>query len=832
MNSASIFLTDCRNIQRFCGILLFCVIVAVASSCGSVRDLQNDRQHLPDTLAVVNEASSFSGETASFRYQAVFRDEKTPKEFLWDFWANDDKGGTLERYSTAEDPDMVLAHVDSKETFSGTLRIRQDSGRVQPERTYSFTYDVLPFSFSLGEISWNADSYGRPVAFSVELEPSGHSEDDYKFKWTIREGESKEGTIVRESQLANPAVTFLDTSKQSYNVNVSVTPISLPKNSISQSTLFQLVPESPVPLKVSPLAGKAGSEVQFSLELQDPADPSIYGYEWEFGNIGTSNEPSAAKPLVQLGGASDLLLPGSVLVFTLNHKEQTAVRHDFTFRVNPDLQIDGLEYGLDGSILQPMQDSELQGRVGQLLSLVPKVSDGAGIPIPLEQLEFSWTLGNGVSPESSQAAEPLVSLVKPGKFPVSLDVSFAGEQGADSASYVFLIDILPGQTEFKLGEVQGTSGLANSASTLTIEILDSETGLPYLDPQNLTYSWNFKTGEGPSAATPATSSAAGPTVILGSASQSPYICSVEVSDPLKSGQKQSKVFALTITAELSEEPDFSLGAVTGALGTEGSEATLGVSVLTLDGAGPYADPARLSYIWNFQDGETTAATPTTSTLRVPTIVLGKSRAVPYTCSVTVSDPLIENSESILYFSLQIDPAENLIQLAPIAGIDIGTNEQFEIKAVLIGSPPSDVIYEWNIPAAFFPGSENGGLRTATATQVGFWSDLSVTAYQASNPANTDTAEFSIDVKSMDVLAISPTLVAADAVGVKFSFVMKYGIPTTWLWDFGTLGTTSDSSLQSPTVDITAPSGSNVTITLYLDNPYEEFTAHEFEVNVL
>ncbi|UNM08164.1 MAG: hypothetical protein H7A35_15135 [Planctomycetales bacterium] len=797
-----------------------------------MRDLQNDRQHLPDTLAVVNEASSFSGETASFRYQAVFRDEKTPAEFLWDFWAKDDKGGTLERYSTAKEPEMVLAHVDSKEEFSGTLRIRQGSGDSPPEQTYEFTYEVLPFSFSLGEISWDSDSYGRPVAFSVELEPSGHSEKDYKFEWTIREGESPEGPIFRTSKLANPVVTFLDTSKQSYMVNVSVTPIALPDNTNYQSNFLQLIPESPVPLSVSPQAGKAGSEVQFSLELQDTADPSIYGYEWDFGNIGTSDEPGAAKPLVQLGGASDLLLPGSVRVFTLNHAEETAVRHDFTFRVNPDLQIDGLEYGLDGSNLQPLQDFELQGRVGQILRLVPMVSDGAGIPIPLEQLEFSWTLGNGVSPESSQASEPLVSLVKPGKFPVSLGVSFAGEQGADPASYEFFVDILPGQSEFKLGEVLGTSGLENNASTLTIEILDSETGLSYPDLQNLTYSWNFKTGEGPSAATPATSSAAGPTVILGSASQSPYICSVEVSDPLQSGLKQSKVFALTITAEPSDEPDFSLGAVTGALGTEGSEATLGVSVLTLDGAGPYADPARLSYLWNFQDGETAAATPTTSALRVPTIVLGKSRAVPYTCSVTVSDPLIEDSESILYFSLQIDPAENLIQLAPIAGIEIGTNEQFEIKAVLIGSPPPDVIYEWNIPEAFFPGSENGGSRTATATQVGRWSDLSVTAYQASNPANTDTAEYSIDVMSMEVLAVSPTLVAPDAVGVKFSFAMKHGIPTTWLWDFGTLGTTSDSSLQSPTVDITAPSGSNVTITLYLDNPYEEFAAHEFKVNVL
>src|SRR5690606_24833853 len=157
---------------------------------------------------------------------------------------------------------------------------------------------------------------------SVDLLPPVHSMEENEFNWTFSETGGSEETVIRESKLANPVVTFLDTSMQSYRVDVRVTPIANPDSMFSNSTLFQLIPEAPVVLSVSPDAGITCNTVAFPVDLDNPADPGIYAYEWDFSEIGTTQGSTDANPLVLLGDADEIPMSGNVKVYTRDHREQ------------------------------------------------------------------------------------------------------------------------------------------------------------------------------------------------------------------------------------------------------------------------------------------------------------------------------------------------------------------------------------------------------------------------------------------------------------------------------------------------------------------------------
>jgi PKD repeat protein len=685
--------------------------------CGTARDLTGDRAHLPESLAVINTGSSMAGESAVFKYTASFRDSNTPVEFLWDFWGGTQTGGTVERYSTASNPSVQLRKIAERQSFSGSLTLSQDDGDRHYSRTYDFTYEVLPFSFELGNISWDAETYDLPVKFTVELLPPGHSEEDFSYAWDFHNGTE----LFAHSELVHPVLTFNDSLVGSYQVSVTVSPLGDPANERTSQAEFRLQPATVMLGSITPQSGLTGDQVVFSVATEPVGN---YEYEWDFGQIGTAVDDQDAQPLVTLGAPSELKLNGSVRVFVPGHRAETEQQAQFLFSVNPDLAIYDVSYQI-GTADYVIADPQASGTAGQLMRWKATVTDGNGTAVPDDELEYKWDFGDATSTIQSSLPNPVISLDKDGEHVAGLTVSYQGsDQESASRTRAFVINVAPSQADFSLGTVAGASGSQGSEITLEIEVKEADGSADYPTPESLDYSWDFRQGE----------------------------------------------------------------------------------------AGP-------------------AAIPDQSSSQSTTVVLGQARELPYTCSVTVKNPDLPESSLTRQFALLVEPGELIITLLPISDVTIGTNEQFTLFAVAGGAVPKGTVYNWNVPGEQFQLTPSSNGLTVMAKAVGLFENLSVTATDPNNQSNKDSTMFNITVAPMQVLDVSPKLVAKDAEGVKFKLVMKYGQPTSYLWDFGSLGTTTDVTDAEPVVNIAGDASMDYTVKVYLDNPYEDDIVHQFTVHV-
>ncbi|MBN2082849.1 PKD domain-containing protein [bacterium] len=385
-------------------------------------------------------------------------------------------GGYVLQRSDAEDgPWTDVSTIDFGEP-GGDTKKRFSYEFFTPVEAY---HRVVPTDGStLGEPSNVVLTPGEPVEPEItDVQPSGgHTGESETFTATVTGTEPLTyawdfggGATPNTSTAVAPEVTL--GAVGDYSASLTVT------NEGGADTFdFNLVvdegPFTPEIYDVSPQSGVTGELQTFGFSGLTTAATT---FVWDFGGGATPATSTEASPQVTLGA------PGEYSASLTATDEGGSDEFEFTLTVTatPDPP--------EITAVNP-----LSGASGAVTTITAAYTSASASP------GFSWDFGSACTPSTSSAPVPYVQLGTPGEY--SCSVTITDPYGSDDFPFTFTVTDPGGAPQ--IINVWPVAGETGSELTLSATVLGST---PFTDRL-----WTFEGG-----ATPATSTAESPTVVLG-----------------------------------------------------------------------------------------------------------------------------------------------------------------------------------------------------------------------------------------------------------------------------------------------------------------------------
>lgn len=500
-------------------------LVALAGCGGTLRRIAGDERHLPraEEIWVMPQGPAVAGQRVTFKSNIAERARDkgvgTPLQYLWTFG-----GGTLEPSSTLAEPQVTLRHGHvAGANYQGAVTVTALHPSRPPAETYGFTYTVTAAGMQpllILSVQPEQATIGQRTRFSavvVDAEGVPVPPAELSYRWDLGT-EVEPGSAEEEEEGptftgSNPEVIFTGSAGQR---TLSLT-VAFAGDTTSATTfpfVVELIGAMPQVLSLGELPARdlyAGSTASFAV-TPSGYDLSELDFEWDFGGGVITTEadqpaPSVSVPAEKVRGEPYI---GTVTA-TVRTDPSVFATQTFQYSIKP----------ATSELLLAIADATYTENTQATFVVTPVGRD-------ISELTFAWDFGGGAEltvPAEGETAHPIVTVT----IGAARQEPYVGSVVAKLIADPNVVSTLT--FKFTVETRKLIEPIADATYTAGTEI--TFTAIPVgHDLGDIDFEWDFGGG-----ATPDTSAAERPKVVVGPTRVTPYIG--------------------TVTATLRSDPDFS-----------------------------------------------------------------------------------------------------------------------------------------------------------------------------------------------------------------------------------------------------------------------------------